>query len=314
MIRPWLEFGLRHGGALLAGSLAVGIAIPALSAAVRPAITFVVVTLMGLVLLRTDFRAILGLVRSPRLMAWLAIWLMVASPLLTFGLTVLFGISGPDQAGLVVLATGCAATSAPAFARLVGLDPQLSIVASVGSTLLVPATAPPLALGLLGIDLALSLPALMTRLSLVVGLPLLVSLVVRRLARPQALAHWGRAIDGAAVWCVVLYGLAVMDGVQAAALARPLQFARSLGLAFAGGYGLNVATALAFLPFGRDIALTTGLLSGNRNMSLYLAVLPATTDPGVLLFLALCQFPLLLSPFLLRPVYRRLMRAQPASP
>jgi BASS family bile acid:Na+ symporter len=312
MIRLWLEFGLRHGGALLAASLAVGIAIPPLAAAVRPAITFVVVTLMGLVLLRTDLRAILGLVRSPRLMIWLAVWLMIASPLLTFGLTVLFGIAGSDQAGLVVLATGCAATSAPAFARLVGLDPQLSIVASVGSTLLVPVTAPPLALGLLGIDLALSLPALMTRLSLVVGLPLMASLVVRRLARPEALNRWGRAIDGAAVWCVVLYGLAVMDGVQAAALARPAEFARSLALAFAGGYGLNIATALAFWPFGRSVALTTGLLSGNRNMSLYLAVLPTTTDPGILLFLALCQFPLLLSPFLLRPVYRRLMPPRPA--
>lgn len=307
MIRPFLEFGLRHGGSLLAGSLALGIALPPLAAAVRPAITLVVVTLMGLVLLRTDFRVILGLVRSPRLMAALAAWLMVLSPVLVFGLTVLFGIAGSDQAGLVVLATGCAATSAPAFARLVGLDPQLSIVASVGSTLLVPFTAPPLALGLLGIDLALSLPVLMGRLALVVGLPLLASLAVRRIAPSERLQHWGRAIDGAAVWCVVLYGLAVMDGVQAAARARPLEFARSLALAFAGGYGLNLATALAFWPFGRTAALTTGLLSGNRNMSLYLAVLPQNTDPGILLFLALCQFPLLLSPFLLRPVYRRLL-------
>ena len=307
MIRSWLEFGLRHGGSLLAASLAVGIAIPPLAAFVRPAITLVVVTLMGLVLLRTDFRVIFGLLRSPSLMAALALWLMVAAPLLAYALTLLFGIEGTDQAGLVVLATGCAATSAPAFARLVGLDPQLSIVASVGSTLLVPITAPPLALGLLGIDLALSVQALMGRLALVVGLPLLASLAVRRIAPPPLLLHWGRAIDGAAVWCVVLYGLAVMHGVQAAALAQPAEFARSLALAFAGGYGLNVVTALAFLPFGRSTALTTGLLSGNRNMSLYLAVLPGDTDPAILLFLALCQFPLLLSPFLLRPIYRRLM-------
>ena len=307
MIRSWLEFGLRHGSSLLAASLAVGIAIPPLAAFVRPAITLVVVTLMGLVLLRTDFRVIFGLLRSPSLMAALALWLMVAAPLLAYALTLLFGIEGTDQAGLVVLATGCAATSAPAFARLVGLDPQLSIVASVGSTLLVPITAPPLALGLLGIDLALSVQALMGRLALVVGLPLLASLAVRRIAPPPLLLHWGRAIDGAAVWCVVLYGLAVMDGVQAAALARPAVFARSLALAFAGSYGLNIVTALAFLPFGRTTALTTGLLSGNRNMSLYLGVLPGDTDRAILLFLALCQFPLLLSPFLLRPIYRRLM-------
>jgi BASS family bile acid:Na+ symporter len=46
-------------------------------------------------------------------------------------------------------------------------------------------------------------------------------------------------------------------------------------------------------------------------MALYLAVLPAATEPGILLFFALCQFPLFLSPFLLRPVYDRL---RPASP
>jgi BASS family bile acid:Na+ symporter len=41
-------------------------------------------------------------------------------------------------------------------------------------------------------------------------------------------------------------------------------------------------------------------------MALYLAVLPAATDERILLFFALCQFPLFLSPFLLRPVYARL--------
>ena len=39
------------------------------------------------------------------------------------------------------------------------------------------------------------------------------------------------------------------------------------------------------------------------NMALYLAVLPAAADVRLALFFALCQFPLFLSPFLLRPVY-----------
>jgi BASS family bile acid:Na+ symporter len=44
-------------------------------------------------------------------------------------------------------------------------------------------------------------------------------------------------------------------------------------------------------------------------MALYLAVLPAATDARILLFFALCQFPLFLSPFLLRPIYDRLRPA-----
>lgn len=304
-----MEFGASQGSRLLAASIVVGLAVPALAALARPAITWVVVGLMTLVLLRTDFRAVLEFLRRPLLLLALGVWLLLACPVLAFLAAEALGVTGSDQAGLVVLATGCAATSAPAFARLVGLDAQISIVASVGSTLLVPLTAPPLAFALIQFDLALTLSAFMARLGLVVVLPLLASLLLRRLLPPVVLDRWGRAMDGGAVWLVVLYGLAVMDGVRAAAFAQPEAFARSLGLAFAGGYGLNLATTLAFWPAGRGIALASGLLSGNRNMSLYLAVLPDTADPWVLLFLALCQFPLLLSPFLLAPLYRRLRPA-----
>ena len=59
---------------------------------------------------------------------------------------------------------------------------------------------------------------------------------------------------------------------------------------------------------------TAGLMSGNRNMALYLAILPAAADPRIGLFFGLCQFPLFLSPFLLRPLYQRLLRRRHARP
>jgi BASS family bile acid:Na+ symporter len=100
-----------------------------------------------------------------------------------------------------------------------------------------------------------------------------------------------------------------MDGILAKLLAEPSWMLGGLALAFAGNVGMNVLTALAFLPAGRRVALAGGLLAGNRNMALYLAVLPAATDEYILLYFALCQFPLFLSPFLLGPVYRRLRRS-----
>jgi BASS family bile acid:Na+ symporter len=51
--------------------------------------------------------------------------------------------------------------------------------------------------------------------------------------------------------------------------------------------------------------LAAGLLAGNRNQALFLAVLPAAADRGVLLYFALAQIPMFLSPFLLRRIYRR---------
>jgi BASS family bile acid:Na+ symporter len=306
LLQTSLEWSARHGGALLGLGIFVGVLVPPLAAATRDVVTPVVAGLMTLVLLRVDFGEVLGYLRRPLLVLALLAWLLVACPLLVFGVTRLAGMDGPLGAALVIMATGCAATSSPAFARLVGLDGEIALVASVLSTLLIPFTAPPLALGLLGIDLAISIGGLMARLALVVGLPLLISIAIRRAAGAARLARWGRAVDGAVVLLVVLYGFGVMDGMQARILAEPLWVLGGVALAFAGNFGLNIATALAFAPMGRGVALSCGLLSGNRNMALYLAVLPAATDARILLFFALCQFPLFLSPLFLAPVYARL--------
>jgi BASS family bile acid:Na+ symporter len=296
----------RRGGVLLAGCIFVGLALPPLAAMLRDTLTITVAGLMTLVLLRIDLKQVLAYLRRPLLVAALLAWLLIACPLIVYAIVRAMGLDGPLGAAVVIMATGCAATSSPAFARLVGLDASVSLVVAVVSTLLVPFTAPPLALGLLGIDLAISLWALMGRLALIVGLPLLASLVIRRLVAAPTLGAWSGRIDGTVVLLLVMYGIGVMDGMQAKLLAEPAWVLGGIALAFLGNFGLNALTALAMLPAGRSVALAAGLLSGNRNMALYLAVLPAATEPGILLFFALCQFPLFLSPFLLRPVYDRL--------
>lgn len=305
-----LEWAARHGGALLAAGIFAGVLVPPLAAVARPTVTASVTLLMTLVMLRVDFRRVGTTLRRPGLVIAMLGWLLAGSPLLTWAVARGVGLDPAWVAGLVLVSTGCAAVSSPAFARLVGLDAELALVVSVLSTLLLPLTAPPLALGLLGIDLAITPTALMGRLGLVVALPLLASLVLRRLAGPVRLAALAGAVDGAVVLLVVLYGFGVMDGMAARVLADPGWIATGLALAYLGNFGSNLATALVFAPAGRRIGLTAGLLSGNRNMALYFAVLPAATDPGVLLFLALGQFPLFTSPALLRPVYRWLAARQ----
>lgn len=106
-----------------------------------------------------------------------------------------------------------------------------------------------------------------------------------------------------------------MDGVQARLLAEPLWMLAALALALLNNLALNGLTTLALWPFGTRVALAAGMLAGNRNQALFLAVLPAAADPGVLLFFAIGQVPMFLSPFLLRPVYRRLTNpVRPWSP
>ncbi|WP_270937963.1 hypothetical protein [Falsiroseomonas oryzae] len=309
VLKIFLEWAARHGGLLLAGCIFVGVAAPPLAAVLRETLTVTVASLMTLVMLRIDLAKVLGYLRRPLLIGALLAWILLVCPLIAYALVRAVGLDGPLGAAVVIMATGCAATSSPAFARLVGLDASISLVVAVLSTLLVPFTAPPLALGLLGIDLAISIGGLMARLALIVGVPLLVALAIRRLVPPDRLAAWSGRVDGSIVMLLVIYGIGVMDGMQAKLLAEPAWIAAGLVLAFVANFGLNALTALVMLPAGRGLALASGLLSGNRNMALYLAVLPAATDSRILLFFALCQFPLFLSPFLLRPVYDRLRAA-----
>lgn len=307
-IRRFLEWSARHGAALLAGSIFAGLFVPPLAAVMRDVITPVVFILMILVLLRVDPAQVLAYLRRPLLVAALLAWLLIACPLLAWGALAALGIEGPLAAGLVIAATGCAATSSPAFARLVGLDGEIALVVAILSTLLVPFTAPPLALGLMGIDLAISMGGLMLRLALLIGLPLLLSIAIRRIVAKETLHDWGRAVDGAVVQLVVLYGFGVMDGMLAKLLAEPGLVLGGVAFAFAGMLALNAMTALACAGLGQRLALSAGLMSGNRNMALYLAVMPAATDPGIMLFFVLAQFPLFLSPFLLKPLYGAILR------
>jgi BASS family bile acid:Na+ symporter len=191
---------------------------------------------------------------------------------------------------------------------MVSLDPELSLVVTLMSLALVPFTAPPIALVVLGLDLSIGTGKLMISLLIIVGLPLLLSLGLRRVIGRDRLTEHGRAVDGFTVWMVVFYGFAVMDGLQARMAVDPAWVIQALLAGFVADYGLNIVTTLALSPWGIRPAASAGLMSGNRNMALYLAVLPATTDPRITLFFGLAQIPLFLSPFLLRPVYRRLLR------
>ena len=311
LIRSALAWSARRGSMLLAVGIFGGVASPALASAFHGVVAPVVVAMMTLVLLRVDVGGTLAHLRRPlRVLAVIAVHLF-AAPVVVWACTAPLGLDPGIRAGLVIFATGCAATSSPAFARMVGLDPELSLAVTLATTFLVPLTAPPMAYVLLHIDLAISTTAFMGRLLLVVGLPMLLSLGLRRIMGPARLALWAEATDGALVWLVVVYGFAVMDGLAPRMAADPAWVIQAVVAAFVVDYGLNALTTLAFRGTGARPAATAGLMSGNRNMALYLAVLPAAADPRIALFFGLCQFPLFLSPFLLRPLYR-LWLAPPA--
>jgi BASS family bile acid:Na+ symporter len=297
-----------RGGPTFAIALALGLAVPSLAGLLRPALSTVVLLLTFLVLLRTDLAASVSELKQPWRVALLSLWVLLATPVLALLAARLAGLDDGLTAALVVTATAPPLTSAPAFARIMGLDAAFALTGSLVPMLFVPVSAPPLARHLAGLELSIGVGAMMARLAFFVGLPMLAAVLVRRLVPAPAMAARARMLDGLVVLALGVFATAVMDGVSALALAQPGRAAAMVVASFAHNWSFFALTALIFAREGRVRALTAGLLGGSRQMALMLAVLPADAPRDVVLFLAVAQFPLYLNPFLLKPLLARLLR------
>lgn len=298
-----LAFLGRHAGAMLAGGVSIGIFLPSLAGVAAPLLVPAIVLLLVVALVRLDGREIVALVRRPAAAAAVAAWVLVLSPVLMTGAVALFE-PAPKLGTAIVLSAACPPImSAIAFAFMVGLDAALATVVVFATIFLVPLTLPPLALLLLGLALDIDVLTFMARLAAITGGSLLIALAIRAVAARAAIARQKDLLDGIAVVGLLVFAVAIMDGVGPAALARPGYVAATLIAAFAVNLGLQFAGFLAFAWLAREQALAVALLSGNRNMGLLLAALGTAADFDVVLYLALGQIPVFLTP-LAGPIYR----------
>jgi Sodium Bile acid symporter family len=306
-MRP-LAFVGRHATKFLAGGVLVGFVVPPLAALAGPLLVPSLVIPLALALVRLDWRELAAHRREPRLVVALVVFILGVTPLLVWALTtpaLAVGLPAGLRESLILMSASSPIVSSIAIALFVGLDASLAAVTVVFATALVPFTLPPLALALLDLDLAISLPTFMARLAGLVGSAFFSAWLVRRLVRPATLADWRERIDGLAVLNLFVFVLAIMDGVTAFALERPGYALLAIVLAFLFNMLLQVAGWLAFRRLGRVTALTAALLTGNCNMGLVLVALSGHASAEVATFFALAQVPMYMLPALLEPVYRR---------
>jgi BASS family bile acid:Na+ symporter len=125
----------------------------------------------------------------------------------------------------------------------------------------------------------------------------------------QKLVANARMLDGVSVATLVLFALAIMDGVTAVALARPGYVVLVTLAAFCANIALQCLGTLAALRLGMRSAITVGLMTGNCNMGLVMVALADKADFDVIVFFAMAQIPMYMLPALLQPIYRRLLAA-----
>ncbi len=283
----------------------VGIALPDLAALLRPLLTAAVIGTLTSVLLRLDWRELGAAVRRPRLPAALAAWQLVGSPAAMALATTLLGLAPDLQLSLLLQSAAPSIGSTAVFALILGLDGVLAVVATVATTLLLPVTLTTLVALLPDTTVKVDLLAFFLRVLVLVALPFVIAAVIRRVVGVARLARSDGVLGGLNVVLLVIFAIAVMDGVNARLMADPAWIGTLLLAACVAGLLLHVAGYLLFRRHGLHEAFTAALLSGNRNMGLMLVITAGTAGPTFSIYVGIAQIPMYFAPLLLTPFVRR---------
>lgn len=307
MMRLLAWFGKRATGTLAVGVF-VGLALPDLATLTRPLLVPAIVAMLIISLLRLDPVAVRVSLKSPMLAVLAVGFVLLISPPLGLLGAELLQLPGGVRTALVVWTASPPLVSVAAIAAIVGLDASLALMIMILSGLLMPLTLPPLILGLIGLELDVSALALSGRLIVLLLGAAVAAAAIRYLVGAERLSRVTDCIDGGFVLIMLVFAISVMDGMTAAALTNPARVAGLIALVFAVSLLMQAIGFLVFLPAGRRIAATIGVLAGNRNMAVVLGAAPSAFAPEVFLYLAVLQLPIYLLPAILRPLYHRLGR------
>ena len=307
VVLSWLG---RQGTRAVAALVFIGIAFPPIGEILKPYVTEAVFLLLSIAFLRVDVTAFKTYVRRPAIVLAATAWTSIAIPIL-FGLGCLaFGLD--EQAPALFLALmlqGVASPmmAAPALAALMGLDATLVLVTLITSTALIPFTAPLFSFVFIGPNLSISPLVLATKLFAILAGAALIGYFVRRVFGLAAIERQKERINGFNILVLFVFVAAIMESVGARFLASPISTMALAALAFVVFIAIFFFTALLFLFAGRERALALAFMASQRNMGLMLAGTGGALPDITWLYFALSQFPIYLSPQLLRSLVRRII-------
>lgn len=300
-----------QGTRAIALSLFVGMALPPLSALMKPLIPHAVFLLLLVAFLRVDAEAVWRRLRRPWLVIAVVVWMMVVLPLGFGALLYLAGIAAWQPGILiafVIMASAPPIMSSPGITYLLGLDGALSLTVLVVALVLTPLLCPVIAHILTGDALPISATGLGIRLAGLLAGSLVVALVLRWLIGRERIERSARIFDGSNVILLFVFAVAIMDGVAARLIADPALVLGFLAAAFVLALTFITLSALIFRLAGLDPALVIGISCGNRNMALMAAALAGVIPDVSWIFFAVAQVPIYLLPWMMKPVVERLMR------
>ena len=238
----------RHGPALLVRAVA-GAALPSLATA-----AYHLLPLSAFLLTLGSFLSA-GLAPPERGWGWRRIllaltWVGLGVPLVVAGAAHGLPLDAPLRAGVILSVLAPPVGSAAAIAAILGLQPRLALLTSIGLTLAAPLSMPLLAL-VFGISVSIDMAALAMRLALIIGLACLIAQAARHWRRQvQPLLPDSQAAAGVAVLGLMVVGLAMTSGIRAHWASGEHAFMTFVAVAIAINLGVGLLGALLFRSWG----------------------------------------------------------------
>jgi predicted Na+-dependent transporter len=300
----------RQRGNAMAALVLISIVLPPLGEVLRPYLGVSIVMLLSIAFLRIDVDTFLSHIKNPTLVICASVWSAVAMPLIIAGLSLSAGLKEHGDGlflGLILQGVSSPMMAAPAFAALMGLDATLVLVVLVASTVLTPFTAPMLT-SLVGLELPLPTMEFGLTLFAIVAGSAALGLSLRRVATPERVLRYGDELDGLNIVFLLVFVAAVMGNVGVQFLAAPWTMVGLTIFAFVLFFAVLGVTYVVFLRIGRARSFALAMMMTQRNIGLMIAATNGVLPEVTWMYFAVSQIPIYLSPRMLAPLAKRVMR------
>jgi BASS family bile acid:Na+ symporter len=280
-----LRWAGQNGALVVIAGVLIGLGVPLLSNLARPLLPVAIFIFTFGSFLKFDAKTIGSEVAHVQRNVLMVLWATFGIPLIMFVIIVVTR-PGPELTqGLLFWALVPASPACVAFAAILRLNIPIALMATVIGTAASPFYIPALAASLGGYHLDIDPLETCAELVFLIGGAFLVSVVAKRFAG-AFIRENPEAMTGIAVFAMFLAGMGSMRGMQAHLLERPETSLAFVAMAYLLLFGAEIVGTALFWRYGRTAALTAGLVSGTRTITLAWVVLGDRVLPLADLFLA----------------------------
>jgi len=295
----------RHGPLCLVLGLLAGLLLPSVAQTLKPWLGEMIAVLLFLTALRIGARAAWGGLGDQRRSLGLIAVLQLVAPLAAIAVFSLAGVmASPFFLAVVLMLAAPSLSGSPNLAIMMGVEPSAILRLLVLGTALFPLTAIPVlwllpATGGSGEALLAAL-----RLIAVIVASVGAGFLLRRIGLPDLSDDQRAALDGMSTIVLAIVVVGLMSAIGPLARSDPMRLLGWLVAVMGTNLGLQFATLLLARRFGVPEASALSIVSGNRNIALFLIALPAQVMDPLLIFIGCYQVPMYLTPLLMRRFHR----------